>query len=392
VTWSGDCRAGLCPAVAMLGFWWVLALFAKQMVYPENIAQAVGGLAAFLAFVGSMAHIGRHLLLNHTVLRTCTVRILLVVPIFSLDAFASLLLEGSHLVELLSCLREVYEALALASFMQLILAVLGGPTRLDKLLEDGGKPVYQLGPLRHLPGLREPYRAGPEFLAAMISGILQYIGVMIAVFMMKLVILEADGPRSHLMTLPNVVKSVSCGWALNCIVLFSHEVYDQLPNMHVVLKFLSIKGIVFFTFWQGIVINLLQVAGVMSALTKYVRAKAEDSHLRDLWWNEFEITSGMNDFLLCGEMLFFCVLHWVAYPAREFQRCERGHLARHITAERGFWTPVSRLLTALRLRDMAEMYSQVEALRGEARQRRIQRICSKESMERFGSLAQPLSP
>lgn len=363
----------------------------EEMVYPENIAQAVGGLAALLALLGSVVHIARHLLLNHTKLRTCTVRILLVVPIFSLDSFASLLLEGSVLVELLSCLREAYEAVALASFMQLILTVLGGPMHLkDKLLEDGGKPVYHLGPLRYLPGLRAPYRAGPEFVASMIMGILQYIFFMIVVFFLKLLILEVDGERSRLMMLPNVVKSASCAWALMCIVLFSHEVYDFLPSMNLMLKFVSIKGIVFFTFWQGIVINFLQVSGVLSSLTEYLKAKAEDSHLKELWWNEFEIKSGINDCLLCIEMLFFCVLHWVAYPAREIERDEHGELMQ-IMAERGQWTLVSRLLTTLRLRDMAELYSQVVALRSEVLERRRSRSSSKETLTSREDLLQPLT-
>jgi len=363
----------------MLGFWYVLGAFGitKDMVYPENIAQLVGGLAALLAVVGSLAHIVRHLLCNHTKLRTCTVRILLVVPIFALDSFASLLLEGVPWAELLTCVREVYEALALASFMQLILTVLGGPMHLkDRLLQEHAQPVYHLVPVRWIPGLRKPYSAGADFVASMIMGILQYIAFMVVVFFLKFAILEIAGPRSRFMIVPNIVKSVSCAWALNCIVLFSHEVFDQLPNLNLVLKFLSIKGIVFFTFWQGVVINLLEVMGVINSLKTFVQSQAQESSINDLWWNEWEIKSGINDFLLCGEMLFFCVLHWLAYPAREFADSE---LMQQVAEDKAV-SVVGRVLKAVKLMDMAKMYGEVVALRAQVLEKRNYRSRSQDGL------------
>mmetsp|Transcript_40155 Transcript_40155/g.93299 ORF Transcript_40155/g.93299 Transcript_40155/m.93299 type:complete len:370 (-) Transcript_40155:156-1265(-) len=353
----------------MLGFWFVLGLFGitRDMFHPENVVQVVGGLAGFLSLLGSSVHIIRHLMLNHTVLRSCTVRILFVVPIFSLDCFASLLVEGSHMVELLSCFREVYEAFVLASFMQLVLTLLGGPRALrSRLQEEGPCVVHQLRPLRHLPGLRQPYENASDFVASMLRGILQYVAVMILVFLVKLFILVLDGPRSPTLILPDIVKSMSCGWALNCIVLFSHEVYNLLPNLRLFLKFLSIKGIVFFTFWQAITINVLQQTGRLSSLEDYVKNKAQESDLRELWWNEFELKSGINDLLLCFEMLFFCGLHWWAYPARELQ----NHELFLRLEDRGHRSFVGRILDTLQLKGMADLYNELTALQGEVTERR----------------------
>eukprot|EP00429_Kryptoperidinium_foliaceum_P025237 CAMPEP_0176127842 /NCGR_PEP_ID=MMETSP0120_2-20121206/64581_1 /TAXON_ID=160619 /ORGANISM="Kryptoperidinium foliaceum, Strain CCMP 1326" /LENGTH=47 /DNA_ID= /DNA_START= /DNA_END= /DNA_ORIENTATION= len=46
-----------------------------------------------------------------------------------MDCWACLMLEASvyQWAEVLTCIREVYEAVALVSFMQLMLMVLGGP-------------------------------------------------------------------------------------------------------------------------------------------------------------------------------------------------------------------------------------------------------------------------
>ena len=86
----------------------------------------------------SCSHIARHALYNEAVVRKCTIRILALVPIFALDSWVALLVEGSDggYADLLTCVRDIYEAVALLSFMQFALTIVGGPLELSKQLRN----------------------------------------------------------------------------------------------------------------------------------------------------------------------------------------------------------------------------------------------------------------
>ena len=59
-----------------------------------------------------------------------------------------------------------------------------------------------------------------------------------------------------------MLTSISQGWALYCLVLFYKGLRHELAPMKPVAKFLSVKALVFFSFWQSIVIALLVWGGV----------------------------------------------------------------------------------------------------------------------------------
>eukprot|EP00933_Yihiella_yeosuensis_P075858 TRINITY_DN85405_c0_g1_i1.p1 TRINITY_DN85405_c0_g1~~TRINITY_DN85405_c0_g1_i1.p1 ORF type:complete len:420 (+),score=72.35 TRINITY_DN85405_c0_g1_i1:38-1261(+) len=320
----------------------------RALVAPQNIAQMVGAIASLMSIVGSLGHISRHMRFNKTKLRSCTLRILFVVPVFSVISWASLMMEATHhnLEVLLGCIRDFYEAIALASFMQFVLTVLGGPYRLAfKLKEEsdkgGASTVPHLGPLRRcLP----EFNAGAEFVAMTIFGILQFVGVMAIFSALNLLflILALGHPWFQALAF---LKAASCATALYALTLFSHEVYYHLPSIGLMLKFVAIKGIVFFTFWQGFVLALLKQTGILGDFIHAVKLRSAVAGLKlSNFWNEREVERGANDFLLCIEVLFFCVLHWFAYPSQEWtileeeatstrnagSRDSRGELWHHI--------------------------------------------------------------
>lgn len=303
-----------------------------DLITPENIAQAIGALAATLAITISLLHICRHWRYNRTKIRKATVRLLFIVPIFALDSWACLMLETSvyQWAEILTCFRELYEAVALVSFMELVLTILGGTQTLAAVLsedssehEEGQALVHHVWPLSQvLP----PYRAGPEFLKCMLLGIFQYVFVCLIYLAMMFFIwslgqleLVNTATTPILRVVPNLMKAASCAWALNCLLLFAHEVYAHVPPCGLFLKFLSIKGIVFFTFWQGFVIWCCQQTGAFEKARHYISEKSVEHGLDDSWWSKAQLKSGLNDLLLCLEVLLFSVLHLFAYPAREVE-------------------------------------------------------------------------
>lgn len=87
----------------------------------------------------------------------------------------------------------------------------------------------------------------------------------------------------------------------------SHLVY---PNTHdscfqrPVPKFLCVKGILFFSFWQSIAVSFLVAVGVITRLGPYTDTE--------------HISLGLTDTLICIEMPFFAAAHMYAFSYRDF--------------------------------------------------------------------------
>lgn len=128
----------------------------------------------------------------------------------------------------------------------------------------------------------------------------------------------------------SVVYNISICVALYCLAIFWMCVNDDLKPFRCVSftpllflslrrvrpmpKFLCVKGILFFSFWQGIFISILVAAGVITKLGPYTDSE--------------HISLALTDALVCIEMPFFAIAHQYAFSTVDFVDPHAKYVAR----------------------------------------------------------------
>lgn len=98
-----------------------------------------------------------------------------------------------------------------------------------------------------------------------------------------------------------MVVNVSVFFAFTGLLKFYHSVHNDLAWCRPWPKFLTIKGVVFLTFWQGLAILIL--------VNLDTSTSNEDPTARG---HRYQNT------LICCEMLLFSLTHWCVFPAEEW--------------------------------------------------------------------------
>lgn len=86
------------------------------------------------------------------------------------------------------------------------------------------------------------------------------------------------------------------------------------PLPRPVPKFLCVKGVLFFSFWQSFFISILVAAGVITKLGPYTDSES--------------ISLGITDLLICIEMPFFAIAHNYAFSYKDFLDFDLSFVAR----------------------------------------------------------------
>uniref|UniRef100_A0A7S2F4T4 Transmembrane protein 184C n=1 Tax=Octactis speculum TaxID=3111310 RepID=A0A7S2F4T4_9STRA len=123
-----------------------------------------------------------------------------------------------------------------------------------------------------------------------------------------------------------LMQSTSQCWALYCLVLFYQATKKKLGPIHPLNKFICIKMVVFFTFWQEVVIaSLVRFKIIRSNQFEDMDDAygAGGSNSATMHWSTTEIANGINDFIVCVEMLGFAIAHIYVFPPSDYIRAER---------------------------------------------------------------------
>lgn len=232
------------------------------------------------------------------------VRIQLLLPLYALSSWLGLTSEtGSAIV---TPIQEIYEAVVIYTFFTLLTNLLGGE-RNAVMKAMGRAPKMHLFPFNYCfskVDISDPY----TFLAIK-RGILQYVWLK-PIMCVLIVIMKATGTyqqnyiglSSGYMWL-GIFYNISISVSLYCLALFWYCLLEDLRPFRPLPKFLCIKIIIFFSYWQGVMLAILVWVGLIPSVGYYTPDN---------------IATAIQNTLMCIEMLGFAVGHWYAFTYKEF--------------------------------------------------------------------------
>ncbi|KAL7663341.1 DUF300-domain-containing protein [[Candida] zeylanoides] len=275
---------------------------------PPRWVLAVSGWCAASAALIVVASIALHLCNYRKPFdQRLMVRIQLIVPLFALSCYA--MLRAPHAAATryaLEPLREIYESFVIYTFFSLLTQMLGGERNII-ISTSGRAPVAHPGPLRWVLApmdISDPY----TFLNIK-RGILQYVWLKPAICFAVLAT-QASGyydaadlgwaaPNLWL----NLVYNASVSLSLYCLALFWKILWVDLKPFNPVGKFLCVKLIIFASYWQGVVLAVVQ----------YARRQRGGGG-----GGGGDAGTAIQNALLCVELVFFAIGHWLSFSYRPF--------------------------------------------------------------------------
>lgn len=232
------------------------------------------------------------------------------VPIYSINSWLVMVLPMTGLY--LDSLREVYESFVIYSFMKYLLNFLKYDTNLQQYLD------HKPGPSHIFPFCLLPNCVGGSlFMVRCKHGILQYVVVRpittLIAFASKLGNFYGEGNYNPLSgyTYPVllIVNNLSQISAMYCLVIFYTGYQKELAPMRPLAKFFSIKLVVFFSFFQSVVIAGLMEIEMIEQLFQGLFPELND---------KVELGRKLQEFLICFDMLIAAIGHQFAFSHRPF--------------------------------------------------------------------------
>ncbi|EHB12925.1 Transmembrane protein 184A [Heterocephalus glaber] len=285
---------------------------APRLFLTTALARGVSGVFVWAALALTCHQIYLHLR-SYTVPREqrYIIRLLLIVPVYAFDSWLTLLLLGSHQYYVyLDSVRDCYEAFVIYSFLSLCFQYLGGESAI--MAEIRGKSIksscfYGTCCLRGMS-----YSIG--FLRFCKQATLQFCIVKPSMALTT-IILQAFGKyhdgdfnvRSGYLYV-TLVYNTSVSLALYALFLFYFATRDLLRPFEPVLKFLTIKAVIFLSFWQGLLLAILERCGVIPEVQAIDGTRVGAGTL----------ATGYQNFLICIEMLFASVALRYAFTCQVY--------------------------------------------------------------------------
>ncbi|KAF8123588.1 organic solute transporter Ostalpha-domain-containing protein [Boletus edulis] len=297
------CPSANTQAIDQSSFW-----DAGNLNWDEHrIGWAIGGGCAALTVLISLVSIWKHCRnYNKPNEQRQVLRILYLPPVYAVVSFFSYRFFRSYTYYSLA--EAAYEAVTLSAFLLLLIEYVAetasGHSALKAMERKDKRPL----PIPFCCWRYRPTKA--YFMYTVKWTVLQYVIIRPACSVAGIIceafnILCSSGPYSVYFAnvYLEVIDFISISIALYGLLLFYGLTKDELHGRRPLAKFLSIKLIVMFTFYQSFVFDTL--AGRVIKSTQY--------------WTATNIADGLNALAICVEMVFFSLLMMWAYTWNEYK-------------------------------------------------------------------------
>ncbi|KAG6591988.1 hypothetical protein SDJN03_14334, partial [Cucurbita argyrosperma subsp. sororia] len=232
--------------------------------------------------------------------------IILMAPLYAGISYIGLLefMASSTFFLFLESIKECYEALVISKFLSLLYSYLNISISKNIVPDEiKGREIHHSFPMT----LFQPHSARLNHHTLKLLKIWTYQFVVIrpvcSILMISLQLIDVY--PDWLSWTFTIILNVSVSLALYSLVVFYHVFDKELKPHSPLAKFLCIKGIVFFCFWQGIVLEMLAAVGII---------KAEHA-----WFDVEHINEAIQNTLVCVEMVFFAMVQMSAYSASPYR-------------------------------------------------------------------------
>ncbi|KAF5604664.1 DUF300 domain-containing protein [Fusarium pseudocircinatum] len=275
----------------------------QKLTYATTVVAGIASVVATILSVISIMLQAKNY--RKPLLQRYVVRILLMVPIYSIASWTSMV--SLKAAAFLDPVRDIYEAFTIYTFFQLLINYLGGERSLI-IMTHGRAPVHHLWPLNHV--LPKVDISDPHTFLSIKRGILQYAWLK-PILALSAIIMKATGTYqegyiglSSGYLWSGIIYNISVTVSLYALGLFWVCMNHDLKPFRPVPKFLCIKLIIFASYWQGFFLSILVFLG---AIPDNVEGYTSDN-----------LAAAIQDALICVEMPVFAVAHWYAFSWHDF--------------------------------------------------------------------------
>jgi len=186
--------------------------------------------------------------------------IIIMVPLFSINSFLGLadFNAPEWVLMIIDSIKECYEAYVLHAFIMLMFSLCGITSNQipDKLKH---RHIHQSFPFNYFMKDMELSR---ESLRRLELWTTQFILIRPILSIISL-IMQISGHYDIVYFEVSVILNISVTMAVYALLLFYHTFEQELHPYRPLAKFLCIKGVVFFCFWQGIILEILVFMGIV---------------------------------------------------------------------------------------------------------------------------------
>lgn len=302
----------------------------------------MAGVFVVLVCLLTMFHMSSHLRhYNEPIVQRKIITILWMSPIYGVTSFLSLVFPQAD--GYLAVIRDFYEAYVVYNFLSFLIAVLGRGNRevvVDVLAQHAdhlAKPARCLNSFYYPPPESSDKALANAVLFECQVLCMQFVLVRPLTSVANFISItihdpdatDNDGDKWAYFKSPGfyiaMVTNITVFLAFRGLLRFYHATKDDIMWLQPFSKFMAIKGIVFLTFWQGLLISILvniqdgaKSGGGDSSSTMVYNTTATQQASSSGGSDEkspHERAQEIQNILICLEMLFFSIAHWCVFPA-----------------------------------------------------------------------------